>query len=441
MSSFVFNPSHLAERWGRVIGSEHELHTLKGKELADSSDAHFPKVSGFFPNGGKAYWDVGHYEVCSPEASNPLALVCMNRATFSAAQAINGKLTFFKNSADHSGHTSGAHESYLTTLDDEQRLALVPFLIALQPLIGAGIIEEKTGNYKIHQRAQFIDELQGSDTLSSRNILNTRYEPLSKVEGFYRMHHILNDANMSPAAELIKYGATALVLQGLEEGTLAPLPYNYDHAVDDLHAVSARQNDWKLSGTKPGGLSAVAVLEHYLNNLSKGLKVRSPLRNFVLDLWAEGLYRMLNNPSTDLVGFADWATKKYVLDLVRKNEKCGLKDDPCLVADMAYHNLNREQGVYFFTEEMGLSLLTIPQNLIDYHTMNPLKTTRAYARGKAVQLIASMSNPTSGGSASWEQCTIPNGSSSATVIKMDDPRKSYREEIGRVYKNGNRELE
>jgi hypothetical protein len=70
---FKVTPSMLREHWGTVTGSEHELGVLDHGGRGDFDEARLPPME-FLDNGGRVYRDVGHPEICTAEASNPLQL-------------------------------------------------------------------------------------------------------------------------------------------------------------------------------------------------------------------------------------------------------------------------------------------------------------------------------------------------------------------------------
>jgi hypothetical protein len=434
-------PSHLInESWDSIYGTEQELFPWKEYTFDSEDDDDFfgvkqnqltfPTPTPFFNNGGKAYLDCNiFYEVATPECANPLAAVIYDRAMIELALSLNKEHVFFRNGADHSGHTSGFHENYLTTLSTEDRVQLIPFFLSLQPLIGAGLLDPEKRIFRIHQRASHIKKIEGSYAHIDRAILDLRNEPLSSVDGFFRLHHVLNDPSLCPAADLLRIGATALVIQGFEEGSITPLDYDQTMALNDLTAISESKSKWVLDGIKPKPLSALSVQEHFLSQVKDNLKTMSPLRQYFIDLWEEGLNRLSQNDPHALIGFSDWATKGWLIGLQAKEHGCKIFDDPCLAIDSEYHQMQfGVESLFDFLQNDGTILHQIPKEHIRHAAKYPPRNTRAHAR--SVLLKEFQDSWSFRLSIDWDTVTINRISSDGKlvplqVVQMPDPRNSY----------------
>src|SRR5918911_1478367 len=193
----------------------------------------------FLPNGARLYLDVGsHPEYATPECDSIYDLVVHDKAgerileqlLLQAEQrlreeSIRGVIYLFKNNTDSAGNSYGCHENYLTSRrDDFGRYAdvLIPFFVSRQIYAGAGkVLQTARGAmYCISQRAEHIWEGVSSATTRSRPIINTRNEPHADAERFRRLHVIVGDSNMNEVTNLLKVGATDLVLRMIEAGVV-----------------------------------------------------------------------------------------------------------------------------------------------------------------------------------------------------------------------------
>lgn len=214
-----------------------ELAQDQEEALFAEQDAHRPfsfyemKSDVVLPNGARFYNDHTHPEYSTPECRSLKDLVAHDRAgeriLLMAARRRNAVLggeavQLYKNNSDFQGHSYGCHDNYLVCRSVEfQDLVdgLMPFLVSRQIIAGAGKVgREKqeagyqAGGFQLSQRADFMEQELGVDTMHNRSILNTRDEPHADRTRFRRLHLIVGDANMSEYATALKVGTTRLVL-------------------------------------------------------------------------------------------------------------------------------------------------------------------------------------------------------------------------------------
>lgn len=425
-------PSMLQEHWGAVTGSEHELGCLGWNGQNDFDHAHLP-VMEFLENGGRIYQDVGHPEICTAEASNPLQLVALERAMERRAVKLGLPADLYKNCVDFSSgyenNTYAAHENYFTRVPAESVEALVPFLVSRMIFTGAG--DTSFDEYTLSQRAPHITCLQGDHSLWNRPLLHERDEPLSCVPNWRRLHLLHNDANMCAASILLKHGTTMLVLRLLEMNDLASLPYNEFQAIDDLHRINRQLSDWEMSGTRPRTMKAVDVQGFYLNQVASKIPNPSPLERLVISMWGDVLRRLSTDPA-ETFGLVDWATKRALIEDVRATEE-GKHYSPQTI-DLTYHNLDRETGLYFGLEQNGTAERLVSSAAVAHFTSRAPRTTRAWARGEAIRL-AERARAQSRGDievyCTWQFTNIylDGVALKDLCLRMPDPRESYDESI------------
>src|SRR6186713_1374391 len=221
------------------------------KADAGTIDLHYrdyeepPGNGGFLLNGGRLYLDMGHIEYASPECLHLHDLVTYELAGDDLLQSAlaglggAGRVSFIKNNVDHhTGATFGCHENYLMRREAQFTPpvlgTLLTFLATRQIFTGAGRVgqsnplafdfelpqEEAQVDFQISQRADHIVNDIYQWVQFNRAIINARDEPLADYRKYRRLHLLIGDSNMSPFANALKVGTTALILTLLEEGNL-----------------------------------------------------------------------------------------------------------------------------------------------------------------------------------------------------------------------------
>ena len=296
----------------------------------------------FLGNGARFYLDTGdHPEFATPECRTPSDLVAFEKAgeimvddlgrrceEHLAAEGIPGEVFLCKNNIDVRGNTFGCHENYLIPRQNPRHNEssffklvirdLIPFLVARHVICGSGKV--MTGNklaFQVSQRADFIDSELSSDTTFRRGIINSRDEPLSRIDKYRRLHILIGDSNMSEYATFIKVGTTMLVLDMIEG-----MGCDDNFALEDpilalreiSHDPTCRIKVKMMDGSY---LSAIEILRYYLDRVSKFLESNGDLDTgdnaLVLKLWKNTLDALENDPSK-LISDVDWLAKKWVTD-------------------------------------------------------------------------------------------------------------------------------
>src|ERR1700761_4589962 len=189
-------------------------------------------------NGARFYNDHAHPEYSTPECTTLREIVsqdqagerilseCCRRRNLRLPEGCTARL--YKNNTDFVGHSYACHDTYLMRRDVPwERIVrdVVPFLVTRQIFAGAGKMgvegedsAGQLGHYQIAQRSDFFSVLCSIDTMNRRPLVNTRDEPHADSPLYRRFHVIIGDANMSQFATALKIGATALVLDLIEQG-------------------------------------------------------------------------------------------------------------------------------------------------------------------------------------------------------------------------------
>ena len=355
-------------------------------------------------NGARLYNDHGHPEYATPECRSLRDLVAHDKAgeriVHAAAQKRAAQLgravTIYKNNTDFHGSSYGTHEGYLMRREvptDTLIQTLLPFFATRQIYAGAGKsgIENDSGGepgrYQISQRADYFSVEASVDTLHNRPLVNTRDEPHATPRHYRRLHVICGDANMSEYATALRVGTTSLVLTLLEQGLSAPIKLS-----DPVRATKQISRDLTLKqsieqvGAPP--ITAIEIQRLYLAEADKRLRGQDEDTDWTLSEWASTLDALESDPMS-LSDRLDWIAKYILIDPVRAEEKL-LWNDPYIQSlDLAYHDIDPEQGLYYGLEQSGQMRRLVTDARIAAASSCAPDDTRAFIRGLFVERYGS----------------------------------------------------
>jgi proteasome accessory factor A len=360
----------------------------------------------FLRNGARLYLDVGsHPEYATPECDNVVDLVIHDKAGERTLEGllvdaerrlreegIAGDIYLFKNNTDSAGNSYGCHENYLVGRQGEfGRLAdvLIPFLVTRQIICGAGKIlaTPRGAVYCVSQRAEHIWEGVSSATTRSRPIINTRDEPHADAERFRRLHVIVGDSNMSETTTLLKTGSTDLVLRMIEAGiVLRDLTLeNPIRAIREVsHDATGRRKVRLANGREA---SALEIQEEYLGKARDFVARRGPdpIATRVLDLWERTITAVSTGDLSLVEREIDWVIKYQLIERYRAKHNLPLSSPRIAQIDLAYHDINRNRGLYYLLERRG-SVDRVARDLEIFEAKSvPPQTTRARLRGEFIK--------------------------------------------------------
>jgi len=360
----------------------------------------------FLKNGARLYLDVGsHPEYATPECDAVTDLVTHDKAGERILEGllldaerrlreegIAGDVYLFKNNTDSAGNSYGCHENYLVGRHGEfSRLAdiLVPFLVTRQVLCGAGkVLQTPRGAvYCISQRAEHIWESVSSATTRSRPIINTRDEPHADAERFRRLHVIVGDSNMSETTALLKVGTTDLVLRMIEAG-IVMRDLTLENPIRAIREVShdmTCKRKVKLANGREA--TALEIQREYFAKASDFIDRRGGdlVVKRVLDLWGRTLEAVETQNLALVEREVDWITKYTLLDRYMARGALPLSSPRIAQLDLAYHDVNRDRGLYYQLERKGL-VERVSSDLRIFEAKSlPPQTTRARLRGEFIK--------------------------------------------------------
>lgn len=196
---------------------------------------------------------------------------------------------------------------------------LTPFLVTRQILTGSGSLNFRAGRYELSQRARMARSLGKIVTRGPRKTVfdfkTFLYSPSALFREAKRLSLVLADSNLSDVPNLLKLGATALVIEMVEAG-LSFDALRLRSPLKALREVSA-EGPWKLLRLRSGlSKTAVEIQRAYLERAREHFRGRPEGRvrhGEILQLWEETLERLADRP-TALADTLDWAAKKSILD-------------------------------------------------------------------------------------------------------------------------------
>ena len=357
----------------------------------------------FLDNGARLYLDVGsHPEYATPECDTVYDLIVHEKAgertledLLGAAEkrlreeGISGDIYLFKNNTDSAGNSYGSHENYLVSRYGEfGRLAevMIPFFVSRQIFAGAGkVLQTARGaQFCISQRAEHIWEGVSSATTRSRPIINTRDEPHADAEKFRRLHVIVGDSNMSEWTSYLKVGTTALLLRMVEEGVQIR-DMTLENPIRAIREISHDTGCTKRVRLANGrDASALEMQKEYLEKSLRWVDYRDdPVLKDIAMMWEHAI-ESLEHDQSALVGQVDWITKRDLIDRYRARHGISLAHPRIALMDLAYHDVNRNRGLYYMLERKDLVERMCSEDDIQRARFEPPQTTRAKLRGEFI---------------------------------------------------------
>lgn len=361
----------------------------------------------FLTNGSRLYLDVGsHPEYATAECDDLLQLIAHDRAGEAilndlvqsaeermAADGFNGKLYLFKNNTDTAGNSYGCHENFLIPRKLEfARLAeiLIPFLVTRQLIAGAGKIVNVEGEplYAFSQRADHVWEGVSSATTRSRPIINTRDEPHADAEYYRRLHVIVGDSNMSESTQLVKLGATDLMLRIIESGKIME-DLRLENPIRSIRDISHDFNGKTMVKLANGAQMTALQLQRRFLKLATDFVAREGAHHArvpqVLELWERTLDAVESGNFSTIDTEIDWAIKHKLINSYATRHNLGIESHRLAQLDLTYHDIDTKRGLFHLLRNRGQAASVVEQADIDFAVDNPPQSTRAKLRGDFVR--------------------------------------------------------
>jgi proteasome accessory factor A len=403
----------------RIFGLENEYGvtcTFRGQRRLSPDEVarylfrrvvHWGRSSNvFLENGARLYLDVGsHPEYATPECDKVMDLIAHDKAgerileaLLAAAEVrlheegISGDVYLFKNNTDSAGNSYGCHENYLVARQGEfSRMAdvLIPFFVTRQVFCGAGkVLHGPRGAvYCISQRAEHIWEGVSSATTRSRPIINTRDEPHADAERFRRLHVIVGDSNMSEFTTFLKLAITDLVVRMVEESTVMRdlTLENAIRAIREIsHDITCKRKVRLATGRE---LTAIDIQREYYEKAVRFVERRGAdeVTQRALQEWGLALDALSSGALDKLTTRVDWVAKHHLIERYREKHGLSLAHPRVALMDLAYHEVNRNRGLYYLLERRGAMERVVAEKDVQRAMREPPQTTRARLRGEFIR--------------------------------------------------------
>ncbi len=391
-------------RGKRVKRLDQDPHDLRGNT---AKSRHLSRqdllADTVLANGARLYNDHNHPEYCTDACLSLHDLVAQDRAgervVFRAQQARNtavgqeNGVRLVKNNSDYHGRSYGCHENYLVSRSvplDYLISACIPFFVTRQIYAGAGkaayeTATSRTGGFQISQRADFFETEVGINTTTQRPIFNTRDEPHANPQKYRRLHVIIGDANCSEFATALRVGATALMLDLVEEGLTPRVQLR--HPVQALRAVS---RDLKLQqplAMADGSTLRAIDIQRLYWEAAQRYHNRDDETDWVLDEWGTVLDLLDANP-TRLRDRLDWVAKLALFAQVSGDDAVDWDDPAVLRLDLAYHMVDPAVSLYHMLTRAGRMQRIVTDADIDRAENTAPAGTRATVRAACLAKFA-----------------------------------------------------
>lgn len=419
-----------------IQGTEHE-YTLYSQKMdalgADANDlalevirrSDLASASQFLTNGSRAYLDLGHVEIATPECANFWDLLVWEKAGEKIVDLARReleeehavKVDAFKNNTDPDGTSYGSHENYCVSrgLEFPEVFVkkLVPHLITRTIFTGAGdVIDEE---YTTSPCAYLTSTLVSGGNLSNTGILHTRDEPHADPERWRRLHIIVGDALLGEVPILLRHFTTSAVLQLIEAGELDDAPQLADPMEAMWHLVETpRPGDWSLTLKSGEETTPVAIQRYYLEKVEPLVgdgNGDADKEKMAFELWEEVLDAYEEGAHDKLRGRVEWLARQQAIDRLIDRKGYDLLVE--IAAAKQYSEIGTDRSFHYILAQEG----KVERVLEDKDIMAAIKqppATRAKVR-------TALCDEYEISSLSWEWVRIKTVDDDSEKVNLDDP--------------------
>lgn len=377
----------------------------------------------FLPsNGGCAYIDAHHLELCTGEqrgahdfvAAWQGMLVLAQQALYAANEARGlgrERVQALVNNSD--GRVSyGSHLNVLVTrriwheiLERKPHYlaVLASYQAASLVLTGQGAVVGTAGDrpapFELSQRAPYLESLIGPQTTYHRPLVNTRDEAHcgrwnGGASDCARLHVIAYDSSLCDVGTLAKVGGLQLLLAMLEAGVV-PTDLALDDPVGAARAWSAdptlEQPMALLDGRE---VTAVELQSLFTDRMRRFADHRLPdgvvpRAADILMAWETTLGLLIRRDWPALGRRLDWALKLGLIERAMRHRPDLDWDSPAIgYLDQIYASLDPHEGLYWASRRGGgVDQIVTPAD-IERAAHQPAEDTRAWARAHLLRRAA-----------------------------------------------------
>jgi proteasome accessory factor A len=335
-----------------------------------------PPTGVVLSNGGRLRLDVaGRPQYATPECGSAPDLVVQDKACeqileamlADADQRLGGEsdadgASVLKVSADPAGSSYGCQEAYPLADRGETSLALfnvlLPFLVTRQLICGAGaVLHTPRGAAYCLSRPTGHYAARISSTDPPTLPLTLTIQDKSRAPGLRRRLLVTaSDPSMSETTTLLKAGATDLVLRMAEAGTLPSALTLASSASQVIDEVSGDITGRALLPLADGRQASVLDIQReYLARAADfaGEHGAGTGSERVLALWQRALDAIETGNLDAIAREIDWVIKYQLIERYRAANDLPLSAPQVAEADLAYHDINQDRGLYYQLQRDG----------------------------------------------------------------------------------------
>jgi proteasome accessory factor A len=387
MRKMVQGTEHEYTLFCRKMGSMGFDPHLLALELLRESNLHL--AGEFVTNGSRVYYDVGHFEVSTPETTNFHDLLVWEKAGEKILDWLRRvmedkytgggtKIHAFKNNTSPDGTSYGSHENYCVSRDvpwpNHFVRDLVPHLSTRVVYTGAGDIIR--GNYVLSPMAFLTSQVISGETMHDTGILNTRDEPHADGARWRRLHVIVGDALMNETAIMLRHFTTSAILQLMEDEALGDVPQLRDPVRDLWHNVAIRNPDqWRVELEDGSTVSPIEIQRYYLGKIE----------TIAEDAWEKRALRTLeevldaleNRRSKEAARRVEWLDRYLAIQEAAEETE---GPDVEMMACKQYSEIGAERSLFYKRQRAGLVERITDDDAIKRAITEPPVDTRAKLR-------------------------------------------------------------
>jgi proteasome accessory factor A len=192
---------------------------------------------------------------------------------------------------------------------------------------------------------------------------------------------------MNEYTTFLKVGVTDLVLRMVEENTVMRdlTLENPIRAIREIsHDITCRKKVRLANGRE---LSALDIQELYLERAQRFAEVRGldPQAKQILEDWEDAITALRDGALDRLATRVDWVTKYLMIRAYKQKHDLPLSHPRVALMDLAYHDVNRDRGLYYLLERRGQLERVVSEREVGRAMREPPQTTRARLRGDFIR--------------------------------------------------------
>lgn len=227
-----------------------------------------------------------------------------------------------------------------------------------------------------------------SATTRSRPIINTRDEPHADAEYHRRLHVIVGDSSMSETTQLLKIGATDLVLRLIESGEI----YHDLRLENPIRSIRQISHDFNgqttvrlMGGDEPTALQIQWILLESVKEFVARHGAHHDQVERVLELWERTLTAIESGNYSLIDQDIDWAIKHKLIHGYAQKNSLPLSSPRLAQLNLTYHDIDPARGLFHVLKRRGLASSVVSDADIREAVNNPPATTRAAIRSKFIR--------------------------------------------------------